>query len=299
MVSEQEISNENLIPHNHNPISTPPSPTETPLIALNITSQINDKLTPSTFLQWRAQFEALLIGYDLLDYVTGEKICPIPTSTSICAVQRTQWIRQDKLILSAILTSTSTVITPLISMAKTSKDAWHKLHTLYASKSRTRAMQLKEELTMIKKGNQSIQTYLHSVKSLADEISLIDHPIFEDDLTLYILNGLGTDFREIAGPIRARERPLTFEELHDLLVSHDAYLRRLEVSSHPLIASANYMHRRASYGQDNQSFKSAPKPHFVDRSYGQRNKPPAHYRQPGNPRDSNKNYGPRRFSPKC
>ena len=163
MVSEQEISNENLIPHNHNPISTPPSPTETPLIALNITSQINDKLTPSTFLQWRAQFEALLIGYDLLDYVTGEKICPIPTSTSICAVQRTQWIRQDKLILSAILTSTSTVITPLISMAKTSKDAWHKLHTLYASKSRTRAMQLKEELTMIKKGNQSIQTYLHSV----------------------------------------------------------------------------------------------------------------------------------------
>jgi len=38
---------------------------------------------------------------------------------------------------------------------------------------------------------------------LADEISLIDHPISEDDLTLYILNGLGTDFHEIAGPIRA------------------------------------------------------------------------------------------------
>jgi hypothetical protein len=89
MILEQEISNENSIPHNHNSISTPPSPTETPLIAFNITSQINDKLTPSTFLQWRAQFEALLIGYDLLDYVTGEKICPIPTSTSNCGVQRT------------------------------------------------------------------------------------------------------------------------------------------------------------------------------------------------------------------
>jgi len=160
-------------------------------------------------------------------------------------------------------------------------------------------MQLKEELTMIKKGNQSIQTYLHSVKLLADEISLIDHPISEDDLTLYILNGLGTDFREIAGPIRAREGPLTFEELHDLFVSYDAYLRRLKASSHPLIASANYTHRRAFYGQDNQSFKSTPKPHFFDRSYGQRNKPPAPYRQPGNPRDNNKNYGPRRFSPKC
>jgi hypothetical protein len=118
MVSEQEISNENSIPHNHNPISTPPSPTEIPLIALNITSQINDKLTPSTFLQWRAQFEALLIGYDLFDYVIEEKICPILTSTSTCGVQRTHWIKQDKLILSAILASTSAVITPLISMAK-------------------------------------------------------------------------------------------------------------------------------------------------------------------------------------
>jgi hypothetical protein len=66
-------------------------------------------------------------------------------------------------------------------------------------------MQLKEELIMINKGNQSIQTCLHSVKSLAYEISLIDHSISEDDLTLYILNGLGTDFHEIAGPIRARE----------------------------------------------------------------------------------------------
>ncbi|KAL6320731.1 hypothetical protein AAG906_008731 [Vitis piasezkii] len=95
---------------------------------------------------------------------------------------------------------------------------------MYASKSRTRAMQLKEELTMIKKGNQTVQEYLHTVKALADEISLIDHPIVDDDLTLYILNGLGSDFQEIAAPIRAREKPLTFEELHDLLIGHDAYL---------------------------------------------------------------------------
>ena len=56
-------------------------------------------------------------------------------------------------------------------------------------------MQLKEELTMIMKGNQTVQEYLHTVKALADEISLIDHPIADDDLTLYIFNGLGSDFR--------------------------------------------------------------------------------------------------------
>ncbi|KAF8391558.1 hypothetical protein HHK36_023864 [Tetracentron sinense] len=137
---------------------------------------------------------------------------------------------------------------------------------MYAIKSGTRAMQLKEELTMIKKGNQTAQEYLHIVKALADEISLIDHPISDDDLTLYILNGLGSDFGEIAAPIRARERPLAFEELHDLLVGHDAYLRRLETTTQQLVASANYSNRRpaSSFGGQNS------KAHFKNRAVIQR-----------------------------
>ena len=89
-------------------------------------------------------------------------------------------------------------------------------------------MQLKEELTLIHRGTWSITEYLHAVKALVGEIAIIDHPISDDDLTLYVLNGLCPDFREIAELIRARESSLAFEELHDLLVGHDAYLRRLE-----------------------------------------------------------------------
>ena len=64
-------------------------------------------------------------------------------------------------------------------------------------------MQLKEELTLIQHGNRSISDYLHAMKTLADEITIIDHPIFDDDLTLYVLNGLGPNFREIVASIRA------------------------------------------------------------------------------------------------
>ena len=60
----------------------PSSATEKSLITLNITAQINEKLTPSTFLQWRAQFEALLICYDLLDYVEGTLLCPSSVGTT-------------------------------------------------------------------------------------------------------------------------------------------------------------------------------------------------------------------------
>jgi hypothetical protein len=89
-------------------------------------------------------------------------------------------------------------------------------------------MQLKEELTLIQRGHRSITEYLHAVKTLADEITIIDHLISDDDLTFYVLNGLGSEFQEIVAPIRARESPLAFEELHELLVGHKAYLRRLK-----------------------------------------------------------------------
>ena len=55
-------------------------------------------------------------------------------------------------------------------------------------------MQLKEELTLIQHGSRSITEYLHAVKALADEIAIIDHPILDADLTLYVLNGLSPDF---------------------------------------------------------------------------------------------------------
>jgi hypothetical protein len=80
---------------------------------------------------------------------------------------------------------------------------------------------------LIQHGNRPISEYLDTVKSLVDKIALIDHPISDDDLTLYVLHRLGPEFREIAAPIRAREKSLAFKELHDLLVGHESYLRRM------------------------------------------------------------------------
>ncbi|KAG2700710.1 hypothetical protein I3760_06G010200 [Carya illinoinensis] len=222
----------------HPPHSHPISLTENALIALNISTQINEKLTPSTFPQWRAQFEALLIGYNLLDYVNGISKCPSPVGTSSTELNKTHWVRQDKLILSAILASISTTITPLIATAKTSHEAWQKLNHMYASKSRTRAMQLKEELTLI---------------------------------------------QEIVAPIRARETSLAFEELHNILVGHESYLRRLEMKTQQLVTSANFSYRNKPKSGGSQS-KGTYKASGPSRPQGQnRNFQAQQNRKPSNP----------------
>ena len=57
------------------------------IITINSVIAINEKLTASTFPQWRAQFEALLIGYDLMNFVTGDLQCPaIDTENLLCVV---------------------------------------------------------------------------------------------------------------------------------------------------------------------------------------------------------------------
>uniref|UniRef100_A0A2N9J3U8 CCHC-type domain-containing protein n=1 Tax=Fagus sylvatica TaxID=28930 RepID=A0A2N9J3U8_FAGSY len=158
-------------------------------------------------------------------------------------------------------------------------------------------MQLKEELTLIQRGNRSIPNYLHAIKALADEIAIIDHPISDDDLTLYVLNGLGPDFREIAAPIRARETSLAFEELHDLLVGHESYLRRLEAATQQLVASANYTHR-AKQGDSAKKFSKSSGQHRSNSSASSQNNVQhdgrRSYHGSGRPNNSN-----RRYQPKC
>ncbi|XP_073260714.1 uncharacterized protein [Populus alba] len=228
---------------------------ETTLVAFNAGSQLPLKLTFTNFPLWRAQLTSLLMGYDLQGYIDGTTICPSSTlplnispdgSTSVNAPNPAFlcWLRQDKLILHAILASVSESVMPLIAASSTAHDAWSKLQRLYANRSRSCVMQLKENLTLIQIESRSVLDYLHTIKVIIDELAMIDSPISVDDITLYALNGLGSEFRDIAALIRNRESSLTFEELHDLLVSHESYLKCIEASHFITLATGNNTQRR-------------------------------------------------------
>ena len=121
---------------------------------------------------------------------------------------------------------------------------------------------------------------------IVDELAIIDHPVSDDELTLYILNGLGPEFREIAAPIRARETSLKFEKIHDLLVGHESYLRRLEnQSAATFVPTANYSHRQGGApGQHKPSPKSSS-----NRTRSNN----------GHHRNGPLNSGQRKYRPKC
>ncbi|KAJ1443875.1 gag-polypeptide of LTR copia-type [Sesbania bispinosa] len=233
------------------------------IIALNTQNSI--KLTGSNFPAWKIQLDALLIGYDLVGFVDGTNTCPTPNHQDY-----NYRCRQDQLILHAIISSVDQNVITLLSNVKSSKQAWDTLNKMFASKTRARIMYLKERLSRSTKGSKTMSQYLHDIKSLADELAVINCPLDDDDIVIHILNSLGTDYREITAAIRARENPIGFDELHDLLTDFEAYQLRDEPphDSSPVITAHDNIRMASIMCQPPPVLPESSTPTFLLSSHG-------------------------------
>ena len=87
----------------------------TSLISINISAQAPLKLTTTNYISWKLQFHTFFVGYDLLGYIDGSKPCPPSTitqnNTTVPNPTHNTWIRQDQLILNALVGSLCPTIT--------------------------------------------------------------------------------------------------------------------------------------------------------------------------------------------
>ena len=175
------------------------------IIALNVAAQAPLKLTASNYFSWRLQFSTLLTGYDLLGFIDGTHPCP-EQSVTVNGVPTANpahhtWVRQDQLLLNAILGSLSPPLIPFIASAQTSHDAWSTLALTYGKPTRGRITQLKTQLSNPIKGTQTITEFMQNIKTKVDELAMMNAPVDIEDLTIKILNGLYADYTELANAI--------------------------------------------------------------------------------------------------
>ena len=128
----------------------------TTLITITASTHFPIKLTSQNFPVWRRHVQSTLIGFGIEDFITGATTAPPTTITDKDTTKPNpayiSWFRQDQVIYSAILGSCSDEIQPLIASASTAKDAWDRLTTSFASKSRSRIISLKTKLAKNPKG---------------------------------------------------------------------------------------------------------------------------------------------------
>lgn len=93
-------------------------------ISIDASAKLPLKLTPDSYLTWRAQFISFAFGYDLLEYIDGTLSCPSPTRATKFGTSSStpstpnpaclHRMRQDRLLFHSIIASTSEKVASLL-----------------------------------------------------------------------------------------------------------------------------------------------------------------------------------------
>jgi hypothetical protein len=210
------------------PLQPPPIPSP-PLHNLN--HHITLKLDRENYLLWRTLLIPYLESQELFGYVTGAIPCPpqyvassSSSSTSAALVLNsayTAWYLQDKIILSAMLSTLSETILAHVVGLPTSHMVWMTLEKMFSAQSQARVMQSRYQLATLKKGASSVADYFRKAQTLAHTLAAINEPLKDSELISYLLAGLGSDYDPLITSITTRIDPVSLDELFGHLLTHE------------------------------------------------------------------------------
>ncbi|CAI0428863.1 unnamed protein product [Linum tenue] len=195
-------------------------------LALPANPQLSIKLTPTNYLLWHAQITPLLRCYHLMGHVDGTLPAPPQLLNDQPNPAYLHWYDRDQLVLIWITHSLSEAVMSNIINKTTAFDAWSALARIYASGSKIQIRHLTKELQHLRRGDMGIHEYLQTAKSKADQLAALGAPVRPDDLVGWITDGLGEDYRPFVRHLESKMEPISFEDLHSLLLSEESQLKR-------------------------------------------------------------------------
>ncbi|KAI0531447.1 hypothetical protein KFK09_001002 [Dendrobium nobile] len=207
MVSEPGMGDQNSA-NSVPPSSSTTTQTETPadsitipqplkFLVSNIKNLAPHPLTADNYPIWRMQILQQFAANGYSGHLT-ETIQAPDDSTSDAYIR---WRTVDSNLLLALFSTISQSILPYIITSVTTNEAWTVLERRLQPTSRSRVMQLKNELYRITMKDQSLHQYLNRIKSIVDSISASGSKIESEDVMLHILNGLPPMFNSFKSTI--------------------------------------------------------------------------------------------------
>ncbi|KAG7565206.1 Integrase catalytic core [Arabidopsis suecica] len=224
----------------------------------NINTSNVTKLNSTNYLMWSLQVHALLDGYDLAGFLDGSTAVPSPTTTVDGALVVNPdykiWVRQDKLLYSALIGALSPSVQGLVSRATTSSQIWSTLASTFATPSRGHIKQLKTQLQQWRKGNRTIDEYVQGLLTRLDQLAILGKPLDHEDQVEAILAGLPEDYKPVVDQIEGKDKPPTIADVHERLRNHEAKLLATAANTNAsLPVTANVVQQR--HNNNNNTYR--------------------------------------------
>lgn len=204
------------------------------LPGINVRNHVTTTLTTiEDFLAWRTQFVAVLIMHQLQGFIDGSLPQPAPYIIDFNGIQRPNpqhatWIRLDQYIRSWIYATLSRGLLTEVHTIVHASQIWSQLSARFNTKCLSRVVELKRTLTTTTKSKtQTVEDYVHEIKTIADNLAAIQHPITDLDLVQYIISGLPSDFEPLVTVITYLPGTITFDDLCTKLIFHEQRVKFL------------------------------------------------------------------------
>ncbi|KAJ4972635.1 hypothetical protein NE237_005809 [Protea cynaroides] len=218
------------------------------LVISNISSHIPIKLNLTNYLLWKSLFEPILRGHKLMHLLDGTTLVPVNVDSP--------WYKKDQMLLSWINATLSESALLYIVGVSSAKKAWDLLKHQYASTTPAHIMSLKRQLSCIKKGSQSMSTYLQQFKTSSDQLATYGSPISDDNIVLFILDSLPSSYRQFSSSVRIRacSTVFTIEKLHNLLLCEETAIAN-ETLADTTTTLAAFQFPSTIYGHENSTHR--------------------------------------------
>jgi hypothetical protein len=145
------------------------------------------------------------------------------------------WKKRDKALFTLIYSTLSPPVLAMVVGKGTSQEVWETLEERFTCTARANVLNLKLELQAIRKGNESVSSYLQRIKTTRDMLYAVGVQIDNEELLHIILKGLPKEYASFASAIRTRDGILSLEKLSVLLQTEEQSMKE---GSDPLMNSA-------------------------------------------------------------
>ena len=206
---------------------TTPSPS--PLLLLSSMSNLMSiKLDYTNYIPWKHQLITILEAYSLIEHIDGTTLKPSPfvldttgNPTSVVNPDFQSWNIKDKALLSLINSTLTPQVFSLVVGITNSRKVWNTLEQRFTSTLRANILNLKLELQSLKKGNDSVNSFLQKIKVARDKLLAVGVVVDNEELICIVLKGLPRDFAHFCSAIRTRSDPISYEQLAIMLQSKE------------------------------------------------------------------------------
>lgn len=158
---------------------------------------------------------AHLRDYELLQFIEKPVTLSNPTLT-----------QQDQLLLAWLFSAITPFVLPQIAACMTSFDVWTTLEGIFYARSKTRVIQLQNQIRSLRKDTLSVDEYFAKLTEYSDQLRQVGVIIDDGELSLIALNGLDETYDPFVNVQMARINDISFVSMLGCLCSFDARLSR-------------------------------------------------------------------------